>query len=62
MDITGNGKKLLNASLPHEAVLNILWLYTILLLKLGSVYGMDKKRVGVGALLPDCGGGVRYYA
>lgn len=53
MDIT-EMKKLLKASLPHKRFKHSLAVYDTAL-ELAAVYGLDKEKVGVGALLHDCG-------
>ena len=53
LDIT-EMKKLLKASLPHKRFKHSLAVYDTAL-ELAAVYGLDKEKVGVGALLHDCG-------
>jgi predicted HD superfamily hydrolase involved in NAD metabolism len=47
-------KKLLKASLPHKRFKHSLAVYDTAL-ELAEFYGLDKEKVGVGALLHDCG-------
>ena len=53
LDIT-EMKKLLKASLPHKRFKHSLAVYDTAL-ELAVFYGLDKEKVGVGALLHDCG-------
>ena len=53
LDIT-EMKKLLKASLPHKRFKHSLAVYDTAR-ELAAVYGLDKEKVGVGALLHDCG-------
>lgn len=47
-------KKILKESLPHKRYKHSLAVYDTAL-AIAAVYGLDKEKVGVGALLHDCG-------